>query len=70
MHTRKLEHAIEDARRFADRASDMLHDAVMRTTEGDAVISEDEARIIRRLSLDVTHAMKELRDSAEKAEVE
>ena len=67
MDARKLEYAIQDARRFADRAEEMLDmatelDEALRET---VTLSDDQVKTLRRLSLDVTHAMKDLRDSCE-----
>lgn len=63
MDTKFLRYAIEDAERFAKRAKEALEDAYADYNSDDVVFSESTLKAIRRQSLDVTHAMKDLRDS-------
>ena len=64
MNTKALDYAIEDAERFAQRAREALQEAVNNGSD-DVEFSDAVLKTIRRLSLDVTHAMKDLRDSIE-----
>jgi len=60
MITKHLDYAIGDAKRFVERAKESIDEAY--ASEYDPPeLSEAAVKMIRRLSLDVTHAMKELR---------
>ena len=55
----EIEYAIEDARRFITRVSPYLD--VIKA----GALTESDLKLIRRHSMDVTHAMKTLRESIE-----
>lgn len=61
MDPKRLQYAIEDADRFSARAKA----AIAESQAQSAPIPDDQVKTIRRLSLDVTHAMKDLRDSCD-----
>jgi len=61
MDLKRLQYAIEDADRFSARAKAAIEESQSQS----APIPDDQVKTLRRLSLDVTHAMKDLRDSCE-----
>ena len=64
-NTKALSRAIDDTQRFFQRAKEELEEAYEASENDDVAFSEPTLKMIRRLSLDVTHAMKDLRDSIE-----
>ena len=64
-NTKALSYAIADSERFFQRAKEALEEAYAVSEGDDVVFTEATLKTIRRLSLDVTHAMKDLRDSIE-----
>jgi len=60
MITKHLGYAIGDAERFVKRAKESIDEAYISEYDPPE-LSEAAVKMIRRLSLDVTHAMKELR---------
>lgn len=60
--TKTLSLAIDDTERFFQRAKEELEEAYASDSD-DVTLSEPTIKMIRRLSLDVTHAMKDFRDS-------
>jgi len=63
MNLQALRYAIQDAKRFSQRAEELVKVDI---ESGEFItVNDADAKTIRRLSLDVTHAMKDLRDSIE-----
>lgn len=64
-NTKALSRAIDDTQRFFQRAKEELEEAYAASEGDDVAFTDATLKTIRRLSLDVTHAMKDLRDSIE-----